>query len=699
MADLDYVYLVGRLGLVVGDGADSGEDPDTDWCDEGTVNFTPLITYTKVVDGVPTGWTGGNSVIPTEVSDDGAITRNAVPRVKLVDLTTDKINPKISSGKATHTVEFVNVKANGTRVAFAKQDIRIAADTAEPLSTAAAAFYGLPAGTMVCDLAKLLPVPTGNGTPIVVGPTGTGIESLEVDGTDLVYELTDGTTAIAGTLPVGPGGTPEGIALAINDADGPAGVAVTAKVQEGIDAADVVTEQTVGDLVTAGIQGPEARRSWVVGERRFVPERGWFNVNPTTLAKWIKARQRMLSGTGQAHIAVLGDSTWHGSSVNPSYQNATPGQLKAMLMSMLGVPSAGTGIVVPWNTYAQTGDATWSNPIEPRLQFKRTVASGNVDWPSGLGLYTTGAVRVSDTGAQGNMVGFTPTDDAGAPLVYDELWVYSAETGSQSVIVDYTTFDPMTGTPNAFYSIRKDAADTTTAPAYGTAVTPLSGYQRDATGATGGQRVAKISLANAVHNFRFMDDLNTGTGNSVYFGYDARKSTVAGLRVSNLAQSGRALENLWQNGNDANGLAGYVLGTDMVKAALTIIGLMINDDKDGVSAATYKERLRQTVRRARSTAAQGTSTQGTGAGGDVIIVCSAQPDYTNWPPGDPRATFPNFLTAAYEVADEENVALIDTAYRWVDYATSSVFMSDAVHPTKAGQKDIAASIAAALTSF
>jgi hypothetical protein len=44
--------------------------------------------------------------------------------VKLVDLTSDKVNPNISSGRATHSVEFF--KANGIRVAFAKQEIRIA---------------------------------------------------------------------------------------------------------------------------------------------------------------------------------------------------------------------------------------------------------------------------------------------------------------------------------------------------------------------------------------------------------------------------------------------------------------------------------------------------------------------------------------------------------------------------------------------
>jgi hypothetical protein len=235
MADLDYVPLVGRLGLVVGDGMDPDENPDTDWCDEGTVNFTPLITYTKVADGSPAPWTGGNSVISATVSDEGTVTRNGVPRLTLVDLTSEKVNPKISSGRATHTVEFVNVKANGTRVLFAKQDIRIAADTMTPLKAESAALYGLPAGTLVCDLTKLMPVPIGSGTPIVVGPPGNGIVDMSVVDGDLEIELDNGETLNAGELPVGPGGSATGVASYLADEEGPVRAVfdplVTAKVQ------------------------------------------------------------------------------------------------------------------------------------------------------------------------------------------------------------------------------------------------------------------------------------------------------------------------------------------------------------------------------------------------------------------------------------------------------------------------------------
>jgi len=261
MADLDYVYLVGRLGLVVGDTSDSGEDPDTTWCDEGTVNFTPKITYTKVVGGSPAPWAGGNSVIDTTLSDEGAVTRNGVRRVKLVDLTSDKVNPHVSDGRATHSVEFVNVKANGTRVSFEKQDIRIAADTAEALPADVAEFYGLPAGTMACDLTKLLPVPTGNGTPIVVGPKGTSIETLTVEGGDLIVELDDGSTQNAGTLPVGPGGSPAGIAAALNDSAGPAGQALAANIASATTGKQDVA--TLNTDVAARVAGAGATRDAV----------------------------------------------------------------------------------------------------------------------------------------------------------------------------------------------------------------------------------------------------------------------------------------------------------------------------------------------------------------------------------------------------------------------------------------------------
>lgn len=160
MPDLDYVKLVGRLGLVVGDGvADPDVLPDTVWCTEGEVRITPLNVYTKVQGGEPSPWTAGHGALSASVDSNGFVSWNGQPFVWLVDLTSDKVNPYIADGQATHKVEFVNVRAAGTIVKFPTTNIRVAADSVDP-------------ETGAVDLTLAMPVPAGGGTPIIVGPPG-----------------------------------------------------------------------------------------------------------------------------------------------------------------------------------------------------------------------------------------------------------------------------------------------------------------------------------------------------------------------------------------------------------------------------------------------------------------------------------------------------------------------------------------------
>lgn len=201
MPDLDYIRLVGRLGLVVGDGSDSDELPDTLWCDQGTVRITPINTYTKVAGGSPSPWTAGHATIEAQIWVDGHITWQGQPHVWLVDLTSPKVNPITPPERATHTISFKNVKAGGNAVQFPEMDIRIAPDAP-----------GYDPVTNTVDLTLASPVPTSSGTPIVVGPRGTGVTDASIDGGNLVLTLDDGTEIDAGELPVGPGGSDAGVA-------------------------------------------------------------------------------------------------------------------------------------------------------------------------------------------------------------------------------------------------------------------------------------------------------------------------------------------------------------------------------------------------------------------------------------------------------------------------------------------------------
>lgn len=198
MPDLDYVIIVGRFGIPIADGADLDDDPDMIWCDAGEISLEPLVAETKVVDGSPVPWTGGQSTFTPTIDAEGYSTWRGQHFIKTIDLTSTKVNPRIVDGKATHRVTFRNVKAGVLDVKFEQRSVRLSADMAEALDETAAAAYGLPTGTLVCDLTKLLPVPVANSVPIVIGPQGpAGPNSIPTD--EFMAEKADDSTSEFGT--------------------------------------------------------------------------------------------------------------------------------------------------------------------------------------------------------------------------------------------------------------------------------------------------------------------------------------------------------------------------------------------------------------------------------------------------------------------------------------------------------------------
>ncbi|MCM0622518.1 hypothetical protein [Nocardioides bruguierae] len=202
MADLDYAKVTGRFALTVGDGADVDEDPDTIWCDQGTVLIQPLQTFTKVA-GAATPFTAGHSVIECTIDTEGYLTYAGRRYVNVVDLTSDKVNPKIASGKATHLVTFKNVKASGTAVNFSDVYVRVTKDGAN--------------GDGENDLTIISPVVPGTAQAIYRGETGSSVAAMAIEGGDLVSTLSDGTELNAGPVPTGPGGSDAGVASYLDD--------------------------------------------------------------------------------------------------------------------------------------------------------------------------------------------------------------------------------------------------------------------------------------------------------------------------------------------------------------------------------------------------------------------------------------------------------------------------------------------------
>lgn len=240
-ADLDYAKVMQRVGLTVGDGPDLDENPDTIWCDGGTVQIVPLNTYVKVAGGSPVPWTGGNAVIECSISDaafvdptpagfDGAgyLLFNGRPFVWVVDLTSTKVNPSVTEG-ATHQINYLGVTADGTSVSFPSVEVRI---TAAGDGTSPDGFN---------DLTVLSPVNPGLITPIIVGPQGDSVAAASIDATtgDLLFTLDDvaATELNAGPIPV-----TEAATTAAATATTKAGEAATSKTDAETAAATATTK-------------------------------------------------------------------------------------------------------------------------------------------------------------------------------------------------------------------------------------------------------------------------------------------------------------------------------------------------------------------------------------------------------------------------------------------------------------------------
>lgn len=183
MVDVPSVKVVGRFGMTAADGVDADDEPDVIWCDSGTVRLKPLNSYTKVAGGSPSPWTAGHSIIEVPLDSEGYLTWSGARCIRVLDLTSPAVNPVIPANKATHSIEFKGIKAGGTIVSFDSVNVRLAADTVDPI-------------TGVCDLTKLMPLQVAPGVAITRGDDGLGIAdiALSPDGTGLVATMTDGTT-------------------------------------------------------------------------------------------------------------------------------------------------------------------------------------------------------------------------------------------------------------------------------------------------------------------------------------------------------------------------------------------------------------------------------------------------------------------------------------------------------------------------
>lgn len=269
MSDAPSVKTTFRLGLGVADGIDPDDEPDMIWCDGGVVRLIPVNTITKIPGGTPMPWTAGRAAIDVPVGPDGIATWNGQNYIKITDLTSTAVTPRVPDGKATHRVEYrdvtvtllVNSEETKVTVEFPSTTVRLAADTVDPI-------------TGVCDLTKLTPVPTSGGTPITIGKTGkTPVIAFDTatsaPGTEASLVRTGGTDEepeMLLTVPAGadgaPGGSDAAFAGWIDDTDSDTGKALRATIEAGV----TTPERTQIQHRLAGTTEPGTFIAWTADD-------------------------------------------------------------------------------------------------------------------------------------------------------------------------------------------------------------------------------------------------------------------------------------------------------------------------------------------------------------------------------------------------------------------------------------------------
>ncbi|WP_157672499.1 SGNH/GDSL hydrolase family protein [Pseudarthrobacter chlorophenolicus] len=394
--------------------------------------------------------------------------------------------------------------------------------------------------------------------------------------------------------------------------------------------------------------------SWGTTTRSYNEALDAYNLRPNNLSRWRAARTRAAAGLGTGHITTFLDSITATQGVpgvsEPKYANAWYGRLNRMLEASYG--RAGSGIVVPW-------DRWYDKPAEDaRLTMTGTVTKHT------FGPHQLGCIRWLNGGG-GNFVEFTDT--------CTEFVLYMVNGGSRPrVQVDGGPVKFIAGNPNT------DVAQTD--------YDPEPGYQKTATGSTG-QIVTRVPAGPfAPHTIRIYAPTNN-TSYAYLIGIEGRTG-AAGIRVSNLARSGLKMAEFIRDDSAAY-LSGLPTSLDMPKADLAIMLLGMNDYQAHRDIPTFKANVTTVVQRQKSSEAFR-------ANGDVLLVTCPQPNYSYPIPADGVLTPPlaEYYTALYEVADEQDIPLLDLANRWKDFATSNAlgYFADPLHPNNLGSEEIATAI-------
>lgn len=386
----------------------------------------------------------------------------------------------------------------------------------------------------------------------------------------------------------------------------------------------------------APLQYPRSISAGVALAKLYEPSRSLYNGTPTSTARIRAAMARALSGGASARIVCVGDSITYGWGATV-YTKRWASLLASMITAKLGASVCGTGAVPLFNyNYAAPWDTRFS-------YVGGTGATETFDADPGPGIMGNSTYLASGVTAT-----FTPgRTDIDQFIVY---YYKNAATAANSLTVKVDNVS--VGTINCNQAAGPYGIGSAT---FTVAAGQAHTLALQATGNYG--------LLLAVEG-----RVNTGNG---------------GCNVSIFGNPSHDVQHLV-----STGYANADFGPCLTQLApdLTIIMLETND---------YLGALRGNVQTPivnYKAAWQSAITTAKGAGGDVLIA-------TEWPTSDIRTIpYSDYTRALYELADTNDVPLVDNIAAAGTYATAQVFgmNDDAYHPNDRGHRFLASTMYGAL---
>jgi lysophospholipase L1-like esterase len=273
--------------------------------------------------------------------------------------------------------------------------------------------------------------------------------------------------------------------------------------------------------------------------------------------------------------------------------------------------------------------------------------------------------------------------DVGRGLI--PVWYHADSTSKLASFSAGWADEPMTG----FFGSRvtQTANANISIPFNGTGVR-LYYLQSSSTGGPftvtidGGTEIEYSSLGTPSKPINYLDFLGLTNGKHIivikYVGDAHHELIVHGIMELNDATNGIRINNIGKPGASSEAFSNVDLRNalvDPVPASLSVICIGQNDCTLQVPVSTYKANMQLMITKAKTTS-------------DCLLLVWNNLDSTLMIP------WSQYVTAMYELASENNIALLDIDARW----TGSEYNSDNHHPNVAGHNDMAKAVLDVLLS-